>query len=151
MSVAPHAPVSRFHRWLDHVERIGNALPPLGISLTALLGIGIAQHCGLMGAALRLVVTATPARLITPMVVFAGVSSNAGSEVGYVLLTPLMSYFPLILTFAHKYEPPAGIGTLISTMLPYSVVFLIGWQIFLVIWILLGLAMGPGAPLFLAR
>jgi len=36
-------------------------------------------------------------------------------------------------------------------MLPYSVVFLIGWQIFWVIWILLGLAMGPGAPLFLAR
>ena len=44
-----------------------------------------------------------------------------------------------------------GIGTLISTMLAYSVVFLIGWQAFLVIWILLGLSRGPAAPLFLAR
>lgn len=65
------------------------AYPPLGISLMCLLGIGIAEHAGLMGASLRLVVLASPARLITPMVVFAGVMSNAGSEVGYVLLTPL--------------------------------------------------------------
>jgi aminobenzoyl-glutamate transport protein len=65
------------------------AYPPLGISLMCLLGIGIAEHSGLMGASLRLVVLASPARLITPMVVFAGVMSNAGSEVGYVLLTPL--------------------------------------------------------------
>ncbi|MFM8334247.1 MAG: AbgT family transporter, partial [Opitutaceae bacterium] len=65
------------------------AYPPLGISLFCLLGIGIAEHSGLMGACLRLAVLASPAKLITPMVVFAGVMSNAGSEVGYVLLTPL--------------------------------------------------------------
>lgn len=81
--------VPGLQRMLQEVVRNFLAFPPLGISLVALLGIGIAEYSGLMGAMLRLVVLATPARLITPMVVFAGVMSNAGSEVGYVLLTPL--------------------------------------------------------------
>ncbi|HYC70482.1 MAG TPA: AbgT family transporter [Opitutaceae bacterium] len=67
------------------------------------------------------------------------------------IITPLMSYFPLILTFAQKYDPKAGIGTLIATMLPYSVVFLISWTLLLMAWIALGVPMGPGAPLFLAH
>jgi aminobenzoyl-glutamate transport protein len=67
------------------------------------------------------------------------------------IITPLMSYFPLILTFAHKYEPDAGIGTLIATMLPYSVVFLTIWMVLLAVWIWAGIPMGPGAPLFLPR
>jgi aminobenzoyl-glutamate transport protein len=67
------------------------------------------------------------------------------------IITPLMSYFPLILTFAHKYEPDAGIGTLIATMLPYSVVFLVVWMVLLAVWIWAGIPMGPGAPLFLPR
>ena len=67
------------------------------------------------------------------------------------IITPLLSYFPLILTFAQKYDPKAGIGTLIATMLPYSVVFLIVWTLLLIGWIALGLPMGPNAPLFLAK
>lgn len=81
--------VSGLQRMVQEVARNFLAFPPLGISLTALLGLGIAEHSGLMGAGLRMVVLGTPRRLITPMVVFAGVMSNAGSEVGYVLLTPL--------------------------------------------------------------
>jgi aminobenzoyl-glutamate transport protein len=67
------------------------------------------------------------------------------------IITPLMSYFPLILTFIHKYDPKAGIGTLIATMLPYSIAFTIGWIVLLIGWIMLRLPMGPDAPLFLAR
>jgi aminobenzoyl-glutamate transport protein len=67
------------------------------------------------------------------------------------IITPLMSYFPLILTFLHKYDARAGIGTLIATMLPYSLCFLVGWTLLLMLWIAAGLPMGPGAPLFLAR
>jgi aminobenzoyl-glutamate transport protein len=81
--------VSGLQRMIQEVARNFLAFPPLGISLTALLGLGLAEHSGLLGAGLRLVVLATPARLITPMVVLVGVMSNAGSEVGYVLLTPL--------------------------------------------------------------
>ena len=67
------------------------------------------------------------------------------------IITPLLSYFPLILTFVHRYEPKAGIGTIIATMLPYSIVFLIVWTLLLIAWIAAGWPMGPGAPLFLAK
>ena len=67
------------------------------------------------------------------------------------IVTPLLSYFPLILTFIHKYDPKAGIGTLIATMLPYSIAFGLMWTAVLVAWIALGLPMGPGAPLYLAK
>lgn len=81
--------VEGLQRIISEVVRNFLAYPPLGVSLVCLLGLGIAEHSGLMGAGLRLVVLASPRRLITPMVVLAGVLSNAGSEVGYVLLTPL--------------------------------------------------------------
>ncbi len=81
--------VAGLQRMILELVRNFLAFPPLGISLAALMGIGLAEHSGLIGAALRLVVISAPARLITPLVVLAGVLSNAGSEVGYVLLTPL--------------------------------------------------------------
>ncbi|MEG0577843.1 MAG: AbgT family transporter [Clostridium sp.] len=63
------------------------------------------------------------------------------------IISPLMSYFALIVTFAEKYDKESGIGTLISTMVPYTVVFLIGWIVMLVIWYMIGLPLGPGVPL----
>ncbi|MBM3854051.1 MAG: AbgT family transporter, partial [Verrucomicrobia bacterium] len=81
--------VEGLQRMITEAVRNFLAYPPLGISLTCLLGLGLAEHSGLMGAGVRLFVLAAPRRLITPMVVFAGVMSNAGSEVGYVLLIPL--------------------------------------------------------------
>jgi aminobenzoyl-glutamate transport protein len=67
------------------------------------------------------------------------------------VISPLMSYFALIIAFLQRYQPSAGIGTLVSTMLPYTVVFLLVWTVLLVVWILLGLPVGPGAGLFLPR
>ncbi len=58
------------------------------------------------------------------------------------IITPLMSYFAMIVAFTQKYDKNAGIGTLISMMLPYSICFLIGWAIFLVIWFVTGLPIG---------
>lgn len=58
------------------------------------------------------------------------------------IITPLMSYFAMIVAFTQKYDKNAGIGTLISLMLPYSICFLIGWSIFLVIWFITGLPIG---------
>jgi aminobenzoyl-glutamate transport protein len=63
------------------------------------------------------------------------------------IITPLMPYFPVIIAFAQKYDPKTGIGTLISSMLPYSVVFMIGWLVMLTIWVVFELPLGPGAPL----
>lgn len=63
------------------------------------------------------------------------------------IISPMMSYFALIIAFIQRYDKKAGIGTVVSIMLPYSVVFLIGWTILLVIWIIFGWPIGPGAPL----
>ncbi len=63
------------------------------------------------------------------------------------IITPMMSYFGLILAFAAKYDKRLGIGTLMSTMLPYCLVFTVGWVAFFYLWVfLLGLPVGPGAP-----
>ncbi|HSJ09173.1 MAG TPA: AbgT family transporter [Longimicrobiales bacterium] len=65
------------------------------------------------------------------------------------IISPMMTYFALIVAFVARYEPKAGIGTVIATMLPYTVVFMAVWSIMLIVWVLLGLPTGPGAPLFL--
>lgn len=61
------------------------------------------------------------------------------------IITPLMSYFAMIVMFAQKYDEESGIGTLISTMLPYSMIFLISWTALMIVWYMLGLPLGPGA------
>lgn len=65
------------------------------------------------------------------------------------IISPLMSYFAMIVVFAKQYDEESGIGTLIATMLPYSMVFLIGWSILLVIWMSAGWPLGPGVSLML--
>jgi aminobenzoyl-glutamate transport protein len=61
------------------------------------------------------------------------------------IISPLMSYFAVIVVFAQKYDEDTGIGTLISAMVPYSIVFLIGWTLLMTAWYFLGLPIGPGA------
>jgi aminobenzoyl-glutamate transport protein len=65
------------------------------------------------------------------------------------IITPVMSFFPLVVVFMERYRKGAGLGTAISTMLPYSLVFLLLWIVLLVVWVLLRLPLGPGAPPFL--
>ncbi|MCK4351147.1 MAG: AbgT family transporter, partial [Candidatus Krumholzibacteria bacterium] len=65
------------------------------------------------------------------------------------IITPMMSYFALIVAFAQKYDERYGIGTIVATMLPYSAALLILWTILLAVWMLLGLPTGPDAPLHL--
>jgi aminobenzoyl-glutamate transport protein len=65
------------------------------------------------------------------------------------IIAPMMSYFALIIAFFNKYDEKAGIGTLIATMLPYTISFFIVWTILFVVWFVLGLPLGPGAELFI--
>lgn len=63
------------------------------------------------------------------------------------MITPMMSYFGLILAFAMRYDKKLGIGTLIATMIPYSICFLISWMGLFYLWVfVLGMPVGPGAP-----
>jgi aminobenzoyl-glutamate transport protein len=65
------------------------------------------------------------------------------------LITPMMSYFALIVAFSQKYDEKYGIGTIIATMMPYTIFLLIFWIIMLCLWMALGLPLGPGGPLHL--
>jgi aminobenzoyl-glutamate transport protein len=62
------------------------------------------------------------------------------------VLTPLMVYFPFIVTIARRYDKGAGIGTLIALMIPYAVVILIAWIVLFAAWFLLGIPLGPDSP-----
>ncbi|WP_420874423.1 AbgT family transporter [Oceanobacillus polygoni] len=66
-------------------------------------------------------------------------------------ITPMLPYLPLLLAFAKKYDKNVGLGTLLSNLLPYSIVYFIVWSLFLVIWYLVGLPVGPGGPIFLEQ
>lgn len=65
------------------------------------------------------------------------------------IISPMMSYFALIVAFFEKYDPKAGIGTVIATMLPYSLMFLAIWSVMLALWLTFDLPLGPGAGLLL--
>jgi aminobenzoyl-glutamate transport protein len=81
--------IEGIHRILTGVVTNFTSFAPLGTVLVALIGIGVAEVSGLIGACMRLMVLSSPRKLLTPMIVFAGVMSNMASEVGYVLLVPL--------------------------------------------------------------
>ncbi|MEP0546457.1 MAG: AbgT family transporter [Rhodothermales bacterium] len=65
------------------------------------------------------------------------------------IISPMMSYFALIIAFVERYDKKAGIGTVVATMLPYTFVFLVIWMILLIVWLVFGLPLGPGAPMFI--
>ncbi len=63
------------------------------------------------------------------------------------IISPMMSYFALVIAFLQRYDPKAGIGTVVATMIPYSITFLLGWSVLFTFWILMGWPLGPGAAL----
>jgi len=65
------------------------------------------------------------------------------------VITPLMAYFPLIVIFAKRYKKDAGIGTVVSMMLPYVLVLSVVWTAFFIVWYLIGIPLGPGSPVHL--
>ena len=61
------------------------------------------------------------------------------------IVSPMMSFFALIIVYFERYDKKAGIGTLISTMLPYSIAFFIFWMALIIIWIVFKIPLGPGS------
>jgi aminobenzoyl-glutamate transport protein len=98
---------------------------------------------------------AVTAPIFVPMLMLIGYSPEviqAAYRIGDSvtnIITPMMSYFGLILAFANKYDKDLGIGTIIAMMLPYSIVFLVGWIALFYLWVFgLGLPVGPEAPTY---
>jgi aminobenzoyl-glutamate transport protein len=98
---------------------------------------------------------AITAPIFVPMLMLIGYSPEviqAAYRIGDSttnIITPMMSYFGLVLAFASRYDKKLGIGTVISTMLPYTLFFWIGWVILFYVWVFgFGLPVGPEAPTY---
>ena len=92
------------------------------------------------------------APIFVPMLMGLGISpelTQAAYRVGDSttnIITPLMPYFPLVVVFCQRYVRSTGIGTLVSIMLPYSLIFLGSWTLFLLAYWQLGIPLGLDAP-----
>ncbi|NBC18595.1 MAG: AbgT family transporter [Bacteroidetes bacterium] len=91
------------------------------------------------------------APIFVPVLMQVGISpdlTQAAYRVGDSssnIITPLMPYFPLVVVYCQRYVKGTGIGTLTSLMLPYSIVFLVAWSAFLLLYWALGIPLGLGA------
>ncbi len=91
------------------------------------------------------------APVMVPMLMLVGIppeATQAAYRVGDSFtnpIAPLLPYFPLVLVMCQRYVPGFGIGSLLATMLPYSVWFGLGSSALFALWYFLGLPFGPGA------
>lgn len=94
------------------------------------------------------------APIFIPMFMIMGYSPELSQVVYRIgdsvtnVISPMMSFFALIIAFVQKYDPKAGIGTIIAAMVPYSITFLLLWILLLVVWLLLGIPLGPDAGIY---
>jgi len=92
------------------------------------------------------------APIFVPMLMQLGISpdlTQAAYRVGDSvsnIITPLLPYFPLVVVFCQRYVKNTGIGTLISMMIPYSIIFAITWTIFLLVYWWIGIPLSFEAP-----
>lgn len=135
-------------QWLGTFEPGAMTLTLGLIALTALLDL-------LVGSASAKWALLAP--VFVPMFYLLGLSPET-TQMAYRIgdsttniITPLMPYFGVVVAFAQRHDKNVGFGTLIATMLPYSLAFLLSWSLLLMGWIALDLPLGPGAPIALAR
>ncbi|MEG3179742.1 AbgT family transporter [Sphingomonas sp. LT1P40] len=94
------------------------------------------------------------APVVVPMFMLLGISpemTTAAYRMGdsYTnIMTPLMSYFPLILVFARRWDKSFGVGSLLALMLPYALTFMTLGISMVIAWVTLDLPLGPGAQVF---
>ncbi len=93
------------------------------------------------------------APVFVPMFMAVGISpelTQAAYRVGDSItnvVTPLNPYLVIILVFLRQWVPKGGIGTLMALMVPYALAFTVAWCALLVLWMGLGIPLGPQGPL----
>lgn len=154
------AQFTAFFNWsnMGSVMAVSGATFLNDIGLTGpFLLVGFILICGVVNLMLGSASAqwAVTAPIFVPMLMLTGYAPEmiqAAYRIGDSttnIITPMMSYFGLILAVAMRYKKDTGVGTLMAMMLPYSIVFLIGWTILFCIWVfVLGLPVGPGAETF---
>lgn len=125
-----------------------------GLPLPVVLGLII-----LFTAFLNLFVGSASAKwallapVLVPMLMLLGITPEGATAAYRVgdsatnIITPLMVYFPLILVFARRWQKDFGLGSLTAMMIPYSIWMLITGVALMVLWMILGINLGPGAPM----
>ena len=143
-------------------------------ALIAITGADALRAAGVGGAALlvaligfaggiNLLMTSATAKwailapIFVPMFALLGFTPEA-TQVAFRIgdscanvITPLMPYVPFVLATKRRYRPEAGVGQLITMMIPYSVLFVVSWTLLLLLFYALGLPIGPGVGFHLPR
>ncbi len=147
-----------FFSW-THLGLITAIEGALGLQAVGLTGWPLLVVFVLVSGAVNLVIASASAKwalmapVFVPMFMLLGYTPELTQAAFRVadsatnLVTPMLSYFPLIIALAQRYRKDAGIGTMIALMLPYSMAFLVSWTLFLLLWVALGLPLGPGAAI----
>ncbi len=141
-------------------------------AITAIAGAQFLQDTGMTGPALFILFIlmccfvnlmlgsasaqwAVTAPIFVPMLMLIGYSPEVIQTAYRIgdsttnIITPMMSYFGLILAWATRYDKNLGIGTMIAMMLPYTMFFIVLWTAFFFLWVFgLGLPVGPGTPTY---
>ncbi len=149
-----------FFKWTN----LGTVMAVKGAAMLQMMGLDgpmifvfFIMVCGMVNLSLGSASAqwAVTAPIFVPMLMLIGFAPETiqaayriGDSVTNVI-TPMMSYFGLILAVATQYKKDLGIGTLIATMLPYSMVFMVGWTLLFYLWVfVLGMPVGPGAATY---
>lgn len=92
--------------FLSNMVTTFTGFAPLGIVLVAMLGVGVAEHSGFINAGLKSMLSVTPKKLLTPMLILVAIISHTATDAGYVLVIPLGG----IIFYAAGRHPIAGIA-----------------------------------------
>jgi aminobenzoyl-glutamate transport protein len=130
-----------------------NGIQATGLPLPIVLGLMV-----LLTGLLNLFIGSASAKwallapILVPMLMLLGFSPEAATAAYRVgdsatnIITPLMVYFPLILIFAKRWNKDFGLGSLTALMLPYSIWMMIIGLVLIIAWVILGVPLGPNAP-----
>lgn len=127
---------------LEKIHLGGAPLLVLFIIITAIINIFIAADSAKW---------AIMAPVFVPMFMQMGIAPEVTQvayrigDSGTNIISPLMPFFPLIVAFAQRYGKENGVGTVVALMLPYSIMILISWTVFFVLWYVFNIPVGPGA------
>ena len=133
------------------------------LKAVGLVGAPLLVGLILFSASLDILLTSASAKwavlapIFVPMFVLLGYSPE-GTQAVYRaaesptnIISPLMAYMPFILAYVRRYDPWAGLGTVITVMLPYSILFLVAWTLLLLAFDAFHWQIGPGVYMRLAQ
>ncbi len=131
-------------------QALGKAELETGVLVVAFIAVTVSfnMFVGSMSAKYAMF-----APIFVPMFMLVGISpelTQAAYRIGDSvsnIITPLNAYLIIVLVFMRQVMPKAGMGTLIATMLPYTIVFGIVWTLLILGWIELGWDLGKDGPL----